>query len=224
MLPTVEEHEEDSDEECPSGDKQKLVNESTENKDIEEGGKGDDDMSANKRRNIFRRWGNKKITEEEEEDDEELSADEKQELFNESEKKKTLEDEISYTPLQIMSMIILMSMAAYVVWEHEYMHVCALRFYANIGDKDAQHILAQRYYLGKGIPRNKTLAFYWFKRAADQGHGHASYNLGVAHIQGFNRLERKGEAHDLIKHAASQGIKEAQHVLETACTKGECDR
>ncbi|KAG8278227.1 hypothetical protein J6590_025543 [Homalodisca vitripennis] len=218
MLPRVEEHEVDNEEESSTGDVQKVVNEY-----IDEGGRGDEAQSIDKRQHLLRRW-RKKCMEEEEEDDEELSADERQKLFNESEKKKTLEDEITYTPLQIMLMIILMSMAAYVVWEYEYMHVCALRFYANMGDKDAQHILAQRYYLGKGIPRNKTLAFYWFKRAADQGHGHASYNLGVAHIQGFNRLQRKGEAHDLIKHAASQGIKEAQHILDTACAKGECDR
>lgn len=144
--------------------------------------------------------------------------------FEKEEPKKYLEDEITYTNWQIVLMVSLVLLMGYVIYEYEYVHVCALKFYANIGDKDAQHILAQRYYLGRGVTRNKTLAFYWFKEAAKQGHPHASYNLGVAHIQGFHRLERKGEAHELIKHAAKVGVKEAEHVLKTACSKGECDR
>lgn len=145
-------------------------------------------------------------------------------IKSEEEPKKYLEDEITYSNLQIALMVSLVLLMGYVIYEYEYVHVCALRFYANIGDKDAQHILAQRYYLGRGVIRNKSLAFYWFKEAAKQGHPHASYNLGVAHIQGFHRLERKGEAHELIKHAAKVGVKEAEHVLKTACAKGECDR
>lgn len=138
--------------------------------------------------------------------------------------KKYLEDEVTFTNLQLAMMILLVGLMGYVIYEYEYVHVQALRFYATMGDQDAQHILGQRYYTGRGVVRNKTTAFYWFKEAAKQGHGHASYNLGVAHIQGFHRLERKGEAHELIKHAAKVGVKEAEHVLKTACAAGECDR
>lgn len=139
--------------------------------------------------------------------------------------KKYPEDEITYSNWQIGLVASLFLLIGYAIYEYEYVELCALKFYANVlGDKDAQHILGQRYYLGSGVVRNKTLAFYWFKEAAKQGHPHASYNLGVLHMQGFHRLERKGEAHKLIKHAAKVGIKEAEHVLKTACAKGECDR
>lgn len=97
--------------------------------------------------------------------------------------KPKYEDDITFSKLQLALMLFLVLAMVYVVYEHEYMHLCALRFYANLGHSDAQHILAQRYYLGRGVPRNKSIAFYWFKEAAKQGHAHASYNLGVAHLQ-----------------------------------------
>lgn len=135
-----------------------------------------------------------------------------------------LEDEITYSNLQVSLIVFLSLLMCYVIYEHEYMHILALRFYANVGDQDAQHILGQRYYLGKGVLRDKKAAFYWFKEASKQGNAYSSYNLAVAHLQGFHRLDRKGEAHDLIKHAASSGIKDAERLLKTACAKGDCDR
>lgn len=134
------------------------------------------------------------------------------------------EDEITYSNFQISLLIFLSLLMCYIIYEYEYMHILALRFFAYTGDKDAQHILGQRYYLGKGVLRDKPTAFYWFKEAAKQGHAYSAYNLAVAHLQGFLRLERKGEAHDLIKLAASMGLKDAERLLETACARGECDR
>lgn len=137
---------------------------------------------------------------------------------------KYLEDEITYSYWQLALMIFLSMFMCYVIYEYEYMHILALRFYANMGDQDSQHILGQRYYMGRGVPRDKKAAFYWFKEAAKQGHGHASYNLALAHLQGFHRLERKGEARELLQQAANLGIKEADELMKDACSKGECDR
>ena len=34
---------------------------------------------------------------------------------------------------------------------------------------------------GKGVAKDEEGAMQWFRRAADQGHAHASYNLAVGH-------------------------------------------
>ena len=90
---------------------------------------------------------------------------------------------------------------------------------------------------------NSTL----YRKAADQGHPHASYNLAVGHLKGLRTdILKKGlahnsrystihymyvhnshayfrEPHTLIKHAASEGVKEADHVLNNICTRGGCE-
>ena len=39
----------------------------------------------------------------------------------------------------------------------------------------------------------------WFRKAADQGHPHASYNLAIGHLTGLKTDVAQGEVHDLIK-------------------------
>lgn len=39
---------------------------------------------------------------------------------------------------------------------------------------------------GKGVAKNQTAAMEWFKKASDQGHPHAAYNLAVGHLQGYH--------------------------------------
>lgn len=105
---------------------------------------------------------------------------------------------------------------AYIVMEREYLHVQALRFFAHmVSDRGAQYVLGQRYFTGTGVKRDKELAIYWFKEAARQGHPYAGYNLAVLHLQGYHRLQRKGEARDLLEHAAREGVKEADTLLNT---------
>jgi TPR repeat protein len=47
------------------------------------------------------------------------------------------------------------------------------------GDNDARYNLAVMLYSGKGIPRDKAEAIYWFVKAAESGDQSAQYNLGV---------------------------------------------
>ncbi|MPC89495.1 hypothetical protein E2C01_084446 [Portunus trituberculatus] len=63
----------------------------------------------------------------------------------------------------------------------------------------------------------------WFSKAADQGHPQASYNLAVGHLQGHPTKLQKGDAHKLIRHAASHGVPEAEEVMKRVCSKGRCD-
>ena len=40
---------------------------------------------------------------------------------------------------------------------------------------------------GKGVEKDHSEAMKWFKKAADQGHPHSSYNLAVGHLQGLHQ-------------------------------------
>lgn len=39
----------------------------------------------------------------------------------------------------------------------------------------------------------------WFRKAADSGHPHASYNLAIGHLTGVKTDVEPGEIHELIK-------------------------
>jgi TPR repeat protein len=41
-----------------------------------------------------------------------------------------------------------------------------------------------RVVLGVGVPRNRTMTFHWFRKAADQRHPLAPYNLALGHLKG----------------------------------------
>ncbi|XP_033728011.1 secretory immunoglobulin A-binding protein EsiB-like [Pecten maximus] len=58
---------------------------------------------------------------------------------------------------------------------------------------------------GKGVAKHQAKAMEWFRKAADQRHPHASYNLAVGHLKGFKSNLKPGEAHQLISHAALKG-------------------
>lgn len=63
----------------------------------------------------------------------------------------------------------------------------------------------------------------WFKKAAEQGHPHSSYNLAVGHLNGLQTSLVPGEAHQLIQHAAKNGVELAVDMMENACKHGKCD-
>ena len=55
---------------------------------------------------------------------------------------------------------------------------------AEAEDAEAQYELGARYARGEGVPRNYTAAVSWFRRAAEQGHIGAAYNLGAMYAGG----------------------------------------
>ena len=48
---------------------------------------------------------------------------------------------------------------------------------ANQGDANAQYRLGICYFNGKGVRRNFVKAATWFRKAAEQGHDRAKYQL-----------------------------------------------
>ncbi|KAH3775784.1 uncharacterized protein HI_1625-like [Dreissena polymorpha] len=109
---------------------------------------------------------------------------------------------------------------AYFYFDHLHFHVT--HAYAHLGYPSAQHQVGQRYLHGKGVDKDHEKSMEWFRKAAEQGHAHASYNLAVGHLKGIKTDLKPGEAHKLIHHAASKGVKEAHKVLNNVCTRGGC--
>lgn len=111
---------------------------------------------------------------------------------------------------------------AYFYFDHLHFHVT--HAYASLGYSSAQHQVGQRYLHGKGVEKHHEKAMEWFRKAADQGHPHAAYNLAVGHLKGMKTDLKPGEAHQLIRHAASKGVKQAHKVLENVCSRGGCNK
>ncbi|KAH7977308.1 hypothetical protein HPB49_000576 [Dermacentor silvarum] len=105
-------------------------------------------------------------------------------------------------------------------YHQEAVHFHLNHAYAHVGHAHAQHVVAHKYLHGNGVPKNSSMAFYWFRKAADQGHAHSAYNLAVGHMQGFATDVKKGEAKKLIKYAADNGVHEAHRVYHEACHAG----
>ncbi|HEX5422315.1 MAG TPA: tetratricopeptide repeat protein, partial [Candidatus Acidoferrales bacterium] len=62
--------------------------------------------------------------------------------------------------------------------------VAAIRKAADQGNPDAQAKLGSSYYIGQGVPRNYSQAFYWYSKAAEHGNALAQSNLGVMYHNG----------------------------------------
>ena len=55
-----------------------------------------------------------------------------------------------------------------------------LRPVADAGDPEAQVMLADIYYEGRGVPKDYAQAVDWFRKAADQGAPLGQFYLGLA--------------------------------------------
>uniref|UniRef100_A0A6A7G815 ERAD-associated E3 ubiquitin-protein ligase component HRD3A-like n=1 Tax=Hirondellea gigas TaxID=1518452 RepID=A0A6A7G815_9CRUS len=132
------------------------------------------------------------------------------------------------TWLCIALQVVLVGLAVglvYYAWYHtDHMHFNTIKLYGHYGHMQAQAITAEKYLHGKGVERNHSMAMVWYKKAADQGHPHSSYNLAVGHLQGLDVGLRRGQAHELIRHAAENGVPEAAEVLNKVCSRtSRCD-
>ena len=97
----------------------------------------------------------------------------------------------------------------------------ALRARAERGDAEAQFMLGERYFLGKGVPQNEKEAAKWYHLAAEQGHAQAQYELGVMYDNGQGVPQNDKEATKWFRLAAEQGIAEAQYNLGVMYALGQ---
>jgi TPR repeat protein len=84
---------------------------------------------------------------------------------------------------------------------------------AEIGNARAQSLLGLAYVGGDGVPKDPVQAFYWFKKAADQGDPWGEVGAGMAYINGEGVAKDEREAFKLFKKAAGQGFFPAQDQL-----------
>ncbi|XP_069449730.1 uncharacterized protein [Ovis canadensis] len=93
-------------------------------------------------------------------------------------------------------------------------HFHVAHLYAHLGYPSAQHIVGQRYLKGAGVVKDQEMAMHWFRRASQQDHPHASFNLAVGKLKNKTGSMAVGDIEMLLHVAARQGIQEAQELLE----------
>jgi uncharacterized protein len=88
-----------------------------------------------------------------------------------------------------------------------------LRMQAERGNVEAQFALAQAYDRGRNVPKDKTEAVRWYRRAATQGDAFAQNALGDNYWEGTAVPKDDTEAVRWWRLAAAQGFAPAQHSL-----------
>ncbi|MBO6117088.1 MAG: sel1 repeat family protein [Bacteroidales bacterium] len=87
---------------------------------------------------------------------------------------------------------------------------------ANEGSAKAQCALGIFYYKGEqGFEKDFDKAFYWIKKAADQGYAFAIYRLGICYLEGKGVASDNEKALEYINIAAQKGDEDAAHFLRT---------
>ena len=70
------------------------------------------------------------------------------------------------------------------------------------------------YAKGKGVPQDHAEAARWFRKAAEQGHASAQYNLGIMHANGEGVPQDHAEAVRLVSQGRRAGGRlDAQYNL-----------
>ena len=69
------------------------------------------------------------------------------------------------------------------------------------------------YLLSRGIQQNYDRAFYWYKKAADQGTAVAQYTIGTMHEKGQGVVRSQIEAVQWYRKASAQQYESATERL-----------
>ena len=100
-------------------------------------------------------------------------------------------------------------------------HSTTCRRFAEEGDAEAQYLLGNIYGgSGEGVPRDDGQAVKWYRRAAEQDHYFASYQLGFMYQYGEGVPQNDAEAVKWYRKAAEQGYDTAQSVLGDMYAEG----
>src|SRR6266581_2890458 len=97
-----------------------------------------------------------------------------------------------------------------------------IRAAAEKGDPGEQYALGEIYFFSEGgVTQDYAKAVYWFRKAAEQGHGKAQSWLGVCYEHGDGVAKDIAEAVRWYRMAAVQGVADAQLSLGNCCYIGE---
>ena len=84
---------------------------------------------------------------------------------------------------------------------------------AYLGDADAQFALASAFQKGRNIIKNAKYAFYWFKKAANQGNIAAQYNVWFSYLIGDGVEKDESEANRWYQKAALKNSQSTNLVI-----------
>lgn len=92
---------------------------------------------------------------------------------------------------------------------------------ANMGDPHCQNLVGYCFDIGLGVEKDKSLAFYWYKYAAENDDIEGIYNLALFYSKDkADKLNNK-KAFSLYKKAAERGDAPSQCNLAIAYLDGE---
>ncbi|HEY6578654.1 MAG TPA: TetR family transcriptional regulator [Rhizomicrobium sp.] len=95
-----------------------------------------------------------------------------------------------------------------------------LRELAAAADPEAGLLLGLEYLDGSGAPKNDSMAFEWFSRAAARNQPLAQYQLGLMYEDGRGVRPDAAQAFHWFESAALKGNRHAMHSLATAYAEG----
>jgi TPR repeat protein len=130
--------------------------------------------------------------------------------------------------LRLLFVLILLSPAAHAVEEKDkhFTQTLYLQPYSNLkhaaelGDVDAQFDLAYLYYKAdsdpsiNGMTQSNNLAAHWYRKAAQQGHLSAQYNMAVLYLHGHGVDRDPVAAYAWLLLAADEGHKGSQELIK----------
>lgn len=117
--------------------------------------------------------------------------------------------------VQILFVIALICVTAYIYYFFSHFHLHLTKFYAHhVNDHHALHRMGHHMLKDN---KNTTAAFEYFRRSADAGHPESAYNLAAGHLSGYKTDVKKGEVKELLKFASDNGVIEARNLLEGLC-------
>ena len=79
--------------------------------------------------------------------------------------------------------------------------------------KEEQFETGNKYYYGKGVPKDYHEALKWYRKAANRGHANAQNSLGLMYQNGRGVPQDYSEAVKWFRKAADQGHADAQNSL-----------
>jgi uncharacterized protein len=95
-----------------------------------------------------------------------------------------------------------------------------LRPLADHGDAEAEYFLGTMYYEGHEVPRRRSVAAQWYRKAAEQGNRDAQAALGEMYFGGYGVPQNDAIAIAWWRKAADQGDGGAQNSLGIMYEKG----
>ena len=93
--------------------------------------------------------------------------------------------------------------------------------HAEQGNANAQNLVGEMYFLGKGVKQDYQEAAKWYRKAAEQGDANAQYNLGLLYENGQGVIQDRKEAAKWYKMAAEEGYAYAQNNLGLLYENGQ---